>query len=162
MIRYNAIMKSLANNHKKTYDDSLYGLLLSYKSNNTYIKVLVSEKGGSIAVLLTDNPRRWNPIIFERYKEYKELRRLEIKAEKLSLKYLNPYHIVSILGASLGIKVPVDKIFIINKIDNDGYYIFETSLKYKQRVLISIRRILNLSPQKKYEILEKCLAINKD
>jgi hypothetical protein len=90
------------------------------------------------------------------------MRRLEIKADKLSLKYLTPKHIVTILGETLGIKVPADKTHFINSIANEGYYVLELPLRYKQRALMGVRRILNLSPQKKYEILEKCITADRD
>ncbi len=156
------MMKALEKNVRKTHDDSLFGLLLSYKSNNTYIKVMVSEKNKSVAVLFTDNPRNWQRVISDQLKEYTDLRRLEIKADKLSLKYLNPRHLVTILGPAVGIKVPLDKIIVTDRLEEECFYLLETSLRYKHKVLMGVRKIITLSPQKKYEILEKCIAGNKD
>lgn len=155
-------MKAALKKAKGPGDDSLFGLLSSYKSNNTYIKILVSDKEKSIIVLLTDNPKKWNVLLREKYKEFVELRRLEIKAPKLSLKYINPLHLVMNLGPTLGIRIPDEKSIVTNRIDDEGYYIFETSIKYKLKVLQGIKKILNFSPQKRYEILEKCIAECKD
>ena len=81
---------------KKDKDDSLFGLLSLYKAYNTYIKILVSEEEDKVVVILTDNPKNWENIDAEKYKDYRMLRRLEVGVEKMFLKYLYPIHIIKI------------------------------------------------------------------
>ena len=38
----------------------------------------------------------------------------------------------------------------------------EAPIKYKLKILMGIKKIINLNPHKKYEILEKCLTENQD
>ncbi|MBN1531916.1 MAG: hypothetical protein JXA20_04580 [Spirochaetes bacterium] len=151
-------MKEHEKNERKTHDDSLFGLLSLYKANNTYVKVMVSDKKKSVAVLISENPKNWQTLMADQMKEYTDLRRLDIKTDRLSLKYLSPVHLVAILGPALGIKVPVEAITITDRLKQEGYYLLETSLRYKHKVLMAVRKVLTLSPQKRYEILEKCLA----
>lgn len=139
-------------------DDSLFGLLSSYKVFNTYFRIMESQKDGKIAVVLTNNPKKWEMIPKERFSGYRQLRRLEIGVLKLSVKYLSPDHIVKHMGSLLGTKLPSKKVVVTNSIGEEGYFIIETSVKFKPAMLQSIRKIINLSPQKKYEILEKCLS----
>lgn len=143
-------------------DDSLYGLLSSYKQYNTYVKVFESEEENSISVWLSDNPSRWSSIDKSKYTKYRELRRLEIGVSRLSIKYVCPDHILKIKGAAFGIKIPADKVRIFDRLEGEGYYIIETSLKYKVKLLQGIKRILNLTPSKKFEILEKCVADDQE
>ncbi len=156
-------MKGLARKVKsKKKDEYLFGLLASYKSNHTYIKILESEEKGLIALFLTDNPKNWSNVPEDKFSSYRELRRLEIGADKLSLKFLLPEQIVRIRGPLLNIKIPPGKVEIINSLSEGGFYILEAPVKYKQKILIGVNKILNLSPQKKYEIIEKCLAESQE
>lgn len=139
-------------------DDSLFGLLSLYKANNTYFLLKESEEKNRIVVILTDNPGNWSNIPSDTYDNYRELRRLEIGTTKLSVKYISPVHLIQILGPMLGIKIPMDKVTVINEIRDKGLFIFETTLKYRSRVIQGINKIIALTPQKKYEILEKCIA----
>ena len=88
------------------------------------------------------------------------MRRLEIGTNKLSVKYLSPEYLIKYMGPMLGMKLDSKKVTVINNLDKDGYFILEISLKFLPVVLQNIKRIINLTPQKKYEILEKCLAEN--
>ena len=90
---------------RKLEDDSLFGLLSSYKSNVTYFKILISEDDNKIAVQITDNPKKWALIPEDRYTHYKELRRLEIETTRLSVKYLAPKHLIQYYGTILGMKL---------------------------------------------------------
>jgi hypothetical protein len=155
-------MKSAIKNEKKTHDDSLFGLLSPYKANNTFVKVLKSEKDNTIALFFTHNPKTWYALKGDRFKDFREMRRLEIKIDVLILKYIQPYHLVAVLGPTMGIKIPIDKLRIINRLEQEGFHFIETQMKYKQRILLGLRKILNLSPQKKFEILEKSFADIKD
>lgn len=44
---------------KVNRDDSLFGLLASYKANSTYVRVIAYEDEQRIEVQITDNPRNW-------------------------------------------------------------------------------------------------------
>ncbi len=145
---------------KKGDDDSLFGLLSPYKGYNTYFKILVSEKEDTVAVQITDNPGNWMRITDEKYSGYRSLKRLETGVTKYLVKYLAPSHLIRFFGSMLGAKLPPKKVTIINNIDKDGYFILETTLQYLPDIIQSVKRIINLPPQKKYEILEKCLSEN--
>ncbi len=142
----------------KIEDDSLFGLLASYKIFNTYFKLLISPANDRIVLIVAENPKNWDDISKERYKDYVPVRRLEIGTNRLFIKYLTPQHLILYFGSILGSKLPTNKVIIINNLDNDGYFILETSAKYKPLIFQSIRKLINLSPQKKYEILEKYIA----
>jgi len=139
-------------------DDSLFGLLLSYKHYNTYVRVFLNEAEASVAVILTGNPRSWANIPSEIKTTYLGMKRLEIGVEKMFIKYILPEHLVKTAGASAGINLSTDKIEVDNKLESQGYYLIKTSTRYLNRVLSGVKKLLNLSPQKKYEILEKCIS----
>ncbi len=155
-------MKPSDKNIRRNKDDSLYGLLSWYKSNYTYLRILISEEDDSVSIQLADNPKRFNDIPRERYRGYRALRRLEMGVPKISLKYLTPKILIAVLGPVLGINIPREKVVFVDNIIGNGYYSMETSLKYKTRVLQGVKKIINMSPQKRYEILEKYLADVRD
>jgi len=142
----------------KSGDDSLFGLLSSYKIYNTYFKVVVSEDNDRIVVMIAGNPKSWDNIPPDKYKTYTQVRRLEIGVTRLSVKYLSPQHLIVYFGSILGSKLPSNKVTIVNNLDKDGYFILETSLRYRPLVFQSLKRLISLPPQKKYEILEKYIA----
>ncbi len=144
----------------RTEDESLFGLLSSYKSFNTYVSIHLSEKDDLVVLFVTDNPRRWSLMTDEKYRNFKPLRRLSIGVTKLSVKYLLPEHLVKYMGPMLGMKLPSNKVAIVNNLDKDGYFMLETSLKFMPEVVQGIKRIISMPPQKKYEIIEKCLVEN--
>ena len=151
-------MKPSDKHIRRIKDDSLYGLLSWHKSNYTYVRVLLSDEEDIISIQLADNPKRFTDIPSDRYRGYRMLRRLEIGVTKISLKYLTPKILVSVLGPLLEINIPVEKVMLTDNIAGNGYYIIETSLKYRPRILQAVKKIINMSPQKRYEILEKYLA----
>jgi len=144
--------------NKAKLDEDLFGLLSLYKHFNTYIRIVESVEKDLISIQLTDNPGNWNEIDSEKYNEFRMLRRLEIGCNKLLIKYVRPEHLINYMGLVLGIRVPIEKVEIINDLDDKGYYIIEMSLKYKQKILTRINKIIIMKPQKKYEIIEKYLA----
>ncbi len=143
-------------------DDTLFGLLAMFKANATYIRLLKSEEESLISLQLTGNPGNWKSIPEDKYESFKKLRRIEVGVTKLMIKYISPEHIVSIMGPLLGIKLPLDKMVVINSLEENGIYIIEAPLKYKSRIILGVKKLLNLSPQKKYEILEKCIAQDQE
>jgi hypothetical protein len=154
-------MKSPLNKYrdlKKTEDDTLFGLLAPYKGYNTYIRIMVSEEDDRLSVQLADNPGKWRIIDGEKYKKYRMLKRLDLGINKLSVKYILPGHLITIMGSMLETKLQTKKVTIINKIEEAGYFILETSAQFMPIIIQILRKIVNLTPQKKYEILEKCLA----
>ncbi len=149
-------MKPLA--AKQKTDDSLFGLLAAYKTYVTYLRVLVSKEEKKIVVQITSNPGNWLKNTDDSYKNFRAMRRLEIGASKLSIKYLLPEHILKIIGPTLGIDIPLNSIAIFNNIEQNGILSLEAHIKYESKILHALNRLLKSSPQKKYEILEKCMA----
>jgi hypothetical protein len=143
-------------------DDSLYGLLSSYKSNTTYIRVLVSDEKNSIAVLLADNPKKFFTLPDDTFKNYRPLRRLEMGVAKVSLKYVTPENLTVVLGPLLGMNIPQERVDVTSMLKRDGYHIIETSLKFKLKVLQGVKKMINMSPQKKYELLEKFFSADRE
>jgi len=151
------MIKKIKNEHVHR-DDSLFGLLLSYKHNNTYVRVFLNEAEASVAVILTGNPKFWINLPPEITTAYRSMKRLEIDTEKMFIKYILPEHLIKTAGISAGINLSSDKIEVENMLDTQGYYLIKTSTRYLNRVLTGVKKLLNLSPQKKYEILEKCIS----
>ncbi len=143
-------------NDQAPKDDTLFGLLLSYKHYNTYIRVFASDT--SIAVVLAGNPRHWANIPAEIKTGYRSVKRLEIDAGKMFIKYILPEHLIKTAGPSAGINISADKLEIENALEGKGYYLIKTSTRHQARVMAGVKRLLNLSSQKKYEILEKCIS----
>ncbi|MCL2156269.1 MAG: hypothetical protein FWH53_11435 [Leptospirales bacterium] len=139
-------------------DDTLFGLLLPYKQNNTYIKVLINEDEGDVIVSLTENPKFWNNLPPEITSSFRSMKRLEINTEKMFIKYILPEQLIKTAGAAAGINLSMDKIKAENLLNEQGYYLIKTSTRYLNRVLSSIKKLLNLSPPKKFEIIEKCIS----
>jgi hypothetical protein len=154
-------MKHAARKMNRVKDDSLYGLLSSYKSSGTYVQILISDENDSVVARLTDNPKNFQTQSSEKYKNYRILTRLEIGTPKIFLKYLMPVNLVAVLGPLLEINMPEDKVVITDSLKKDGIYSIETNVKYKLKVIQGIRKMLNMSPQKKYEILEKYLSASQ-
>ena len=149
--------KKIKNEHIHR-DDSLFGLLLSYKHYNTYVRVFLNKTDASVAVILTGNPKFWANLPAEITTAYHSMKRLEIGVEKMFIKYILPEQLIKTAGVSAGINLPADKIEVENMLDEKGYYLIRTSTRYLNRVLSGVKKLLNLSPQKKYEILEKCIS----
>jgi len=139
-------------------DESLFGLLSSHKANNIYFRILTSEKEDSIVVQIADNPKKWSLIPKNKYQNHCQLKRLHIGTSKLSVKYLAPEHLIKQLGPTLNTKIPSEKYTVYNTIEHNGLFILETTLIFMPEILQNIKKIINLSPQKKYQLLEKCLA----
>ena len=142
---------------KKASDETFYGLLQAYKSNTTYIRILESGKNDCISVQISDNPGKWKNITDEKYESFKTIRRMEIGAPKLLIKFLTPSQLIEIRGQLLGIRVPIKECSVFANVNGENIHIIETSLQNKERVLSGIKSLLTLSPQKKLEIIELCL-----
>ncbi|HOP62216.1 MAG TPA: hypothetical protein PK358_13690 [Spirochaetota bacterium] len=138
-------------------DDSLFGLLSSYKQFNTYVRVLIDEERAMIAVVLTANPKFWQKLPPETYSAYRDMKRLELGVDKLSVKYILPQHLVKTLGPAAGFSLRADKYELDNSLSENGYYVIIVQKKYIAKVLSGVKKIINLSPQKKYEIIEKSM-----
>ncbi len=149
--------KKIKNEHIHK-DDSLFGLLLSYKHYNTYIRVFINEEEALVAVVFTGNPKSWGNLPPEISVHYRSMKRLEINTEKMFIKYILPEHLVKTAGVSAGINLSADKLDVENRLEDNGYYLIKTSTRYLNKVLSGVKKLLNLSPQKKYEILEKCIS----
>ncbi len=159
---YISLMKTYKQKVPTEREDDLFGLLAMFKANATYIRILESEEESLVSLQLTGNPGNWKNLPEERYETFRQLRRIELGVSKLMIKYISPEHIVSIRGPLLGLKLPLDKMVVINSLEENGIYIIEAPLKYKSKMLTSVKKLVNLTPQKKYEILEKCLAQDQE
>jgi hypothetical protein len=84
-------MKAKAKIEKSNKDDSLFGLLSSYKQFNSYVRVFDDEEHDEIILAITSNPKFWKNMP-ESYLSLKELKRLELGVDKLSIKYVEPSH----------------------------------------------------------------------
>jgi len=144
-------------NESAPKDDSLFGLLSSYKQFNTYLKVLADDENGMAAVVLCSNPKFWKNIPADRYSSYRNMTRLELGVDKLSIKYILPEHLVKIMGPAAGINLSSDKYELVNALADNGYYIINVSQRYMTKLVSGVKKMVNLSPQKKYEILEKSM-----
>ncbi len=141
---------------KESEDDSLFGLLASYKNLYSYIQVLESQED-IIAIIIAKNPSSFDELIKTKYQQYKSVRRIKMGVSRLFIKYISPEYIIKFYGPLLGLKIPENKVHIINNLEN-GYFILEVPAHYKEQVVQCIKRIITLTPQKKYEIIEKSLA----
>lgn len=151
------IMKQKIRKKEQSDDDSLFGLLYSYKNLFSYIMVLESEDKELLAVIIAKNPAVFDEMLQSRYERYKPVRKIKIGVARLFVKYISPEYIIKYYGPQLGIKIPENAVQIINNLDS-GYFILETPIDFKEQVLQCIKRIANMTPQKKYEIIEKNLA----
>jgi hypothetical protein len=144
----------------KSEDDTLFGLLSAHKAYNTYFRILINEENNNLLLQITGNPKKWPAPADDRYKDYRQLKRSELGTTKLSVKYLSPEHLIEQLGPDLGIKVPANDVSIANNLDADGFYSLELKSKYLQEIIQVIEKIIELSPERKYELLEKSFSKN--
>ncbi len=151
-------MKSAIKKGRHADDDSLFGLLSSYKSYITYLSLFKSEQDDAAILFITDNPRKWALMEKEQYKNFHQMKRLEMGVNRLSVKYLLPEHLIKTSGPILGMKLPSTKVAIVNNLDNDGYFILQAPLKYIDEFIQYVKKTVSMTPQKKYEVLEKCLS----
>ncbi len=154
-------MKS-ARKIKSRKDEYLFGLLASHKMNSTYFRILISEDEKTVSLLVTDNPKNWKNISEKKYGNYRAIRRLEIGYPKLSVKFISPEQLVRTMGPLLNIKVPVEKVVVSQMLESGGYLSIDFPGRYKKKVIAGVTKILGLSPQKKYEIIEKSLAESQE
>ncbi len=150
-------MKQIIKKKDSGEDDSLFGLLASYKNLYSYITVIESPEQDIIAIIIAKNPSSFDELVKSKYQQFKPMRRIKIGVTRLFIKYITPEFIIKYFGPLLGIKVPENKVHIINNLES-GYFVLEIPGNYKEQVIQCIKRIVNLTPQKKYEIIEKSLA----
>ena len=139
-------------------DDSLFGLLSSYKSYNTYLRILADDEKSELAVVITRNPGFWKNLPAEQFASFRQVKRLDIGTDRLFVKYILPEHLIKVYGPAAGIKIASDKILVENMLMDKGIYIIKTSAKNSQKVFSWVKKTVNLSPQRKYEIHEICIA----
>lgn len=152
------IMKPAIKKGYERRDDTLYGLLSLYKPHTSYFRVLVCADEDIISLWMTANPGNWLKVTDERYKRFRELRRLEIGVSRLSIKYLHPDQLIRVKGPLLGIRLPSDKTAIVDTYRKTGVYIIETSMMHKRKLLTGLASLINMAPSKKFEIIEKCVS----
>lgn len=145
--------------HKKPENEDFFGLLNVYKSNVTYIRVLESHAEDCISLQITDNPGKWENVDSEKYSSFQILRRLELSAVKLSIKFLTPAQLIEAKGPLLGIRISAKECEIYTNADKTLHTI-DFPLQYREKVMLGIKNLLNLTPQKKLEIIEKAIHSN--
>jgi hypothetical protein len=141
-------------------DDSLFGLLAAYKVINTYLRVFVNEKKKQITFMMTANPKFFPHTEGSADLEgFRVLKRSELNVTKLSVKYLAPEHILEYTGDTIGLKLTTRNGKIHNRLkDSDKLFTLETSLSQLPALALTIKKIVALSPQKKYEIIERYMV----
>ena len=141
-------------------DDSLFGLLTAYKVNSTYVRVLINEETRKIAFQMTSNPRYFPAVSGKEWEDYRQVKRSEMNINRLFIKYLSPEHIVDFAGPNLGLKLTPRTGKICNLLAEKGsrYFQLEMPQRMLPSLVLSIRKFVSLTPQKKYEIIEKYLA----
>ncbi len=142
----------------KIEDDTLYGLLSMYKVYNTYFRILQNKENEKLTLQMTDNPKKWPKLTDDKYKGYKLLKRAEIGIIKLSVKYLCPEHLIEQFGADIGLKLPEDETTITDELKTGGYYTIETNAKHLAAIVALLNKLIELTPKKKYELIEKSLS----
>jgi hypothetical protein len=141
-------------------DDSLFGLLSQHKQNISYLRILINEAEKLISLQITDNPRNWRNLPDDKYSEFKMLKRNEVGVTKLSIKYISPGNIISHFGPTIGVKFPNGKAEIDNQLSEKNYFTLDCSSKYLESIVLNMRKMINMTPQKKYEIIETYLSAN--
>jgi hypothetical protein len=136
-------------------DDPLFGLLTPYKAFNTYVRILLSEDEKLMVLQITSNPRFWYKERETRYKAYTVLSRLDSESMRLFIKYVQPEHIIQVLGTELGLKLPEGTIIINDELEEHGIYSLEISARFRKKIIAGVHKLVKLSSRKKYEILEK-------
>jgi hypothetical protein len=149
---------SVEKNNDIKEDDTLFGLLSIYKIFNTYFRIWLNEKSDILILEITGNPKKWPKIENDKYKDFRLLKRSDLGMIKLSVKYISPEHLINQLGSLLGLKIPDDEIIISNNLSTEGFYSIELKSKYLPEIVLTIEKIINLTPTKKYELLEKSLT----
>jgi hypothetical protein len=144
----------------KSKDDTLYGLLAAYKAFTTYFRILINDTNNNLILQVTANPKKWQKPDNEYFKDFRLLKRSEIGTIKLSVKYLNPENLINEFGPILGLKIPEGEVKIINDLNSNGVYTLEINSKYLQEIISTIDKIIDYSPEKKYELIEKTLSKN--
>lgn len=145
----------------KQNDDTLYGLLSAYKSLNTYIRVFSSDKENKIVIELCDNPKKWEEIrkAFPLGEDFKSVSKLQLGISKIIIKYLTPEQILNLMLDILKLEKIKLKITVNNKILSDNYCIITIASKQKDKLFGAIAKLINVSSQKKIEIIEKNLIM---
>ena len=82
-----------------------------------------------------------------------------MNVQKLSVKYISPVHIIDYYGSAMGLRVTKRVGKIENHFqDEKKYYHIETSISQCSALVQTVKKIITLAPQKKYEIIEKYLS----
>lgn len=156
-------MKFVIKTKEKTEkDDSLFGLLSQHKIHVTYFRIMVNEAEKKASFQISSNPKFWANLPAGKYDAYRMLKRSEIGVTRLSVKYIFPEQLILYFTPTFGIKFPVNKIEIDNSIGAAGknYFTVDFQIKYLSAIVLALRKLIALAPQKKYEIIETYLLSN--
>lgn len=143
-------------------DDSLFGLLSQHKAHISYLRIMLNEEDNKLSFQLSDNPARWINLDPQKYAGFRMLKRSEVGVVKFSVKYVSPQNLLSHFTPTFGIKFPTGKAEITNQLENTdkGFFTLDCSSKYLESIVLAMRKIISMTPQKKYEIIETFLSAN--
>ena len=141
---------------KGKIDESLFGLLSVYKCFNTYIKIMVNDDKKCVLFLMTDNPGNWRNISDSELDGYSEIKKIYFHNNSNFVKYISPDHILNYMGQTLGMKLSLRNVGINDLLDEPGrgYFSLEAPYKYLPVMVNVFEKLINLTPQRKYEIIE--------
>ena len=132
-----------------------------YRADETLVaQVAGIEEAKKIVFQMTDNPRFFPPTEGEEWEDFRPIKRSEMNVNRLFIKYLSPEHVVDFAGPSLGLKLTPRTGRIQNRLSDKSARCFQLEIpqRFLPALVLSIRRLVSLTPQKKYEIIEKYLA----
>ncbi len=156
-------MKHQSKKHQDEHeiDESLFGLLNVYKGFNTYLKLLVNDSKRKVIFLISDKPSAWLKIPAEDIDGYVEVKRLKLQPQRMFVKFISPVHIVNYMGSTIGMKLPDKNVIIKDYLDDPekGYFSIEVPHKHISSVTNAFKKLIDLTPQRKYEIIENYYSI---
>ena len=91
-------MKQIIKKKESAEDDSLFGLLASYKNLYSYITVIESPEQDIIAIIIAKNPSTFDELVKSKYQQFKPMRKIKIGVTKLFIKYITPEFIIKYFG----------------------------------------------------------------
>lgn len=144
----------------KEENENLSGLLSSYKKYNCYLRIMYNEELKRVSLQMTENPKYWKNIPEEKYSDYTRMKRVKLQVRTLSVKYIAPEHIVNYLGPTLGIDMALRNVDINDYLESEEkYFAIDTPQKYLSEMIVTLKKIINLTPQLKYEMIVKYFSM---
>ncbi|MBN1498531.1 MAG: hypothetical protein JW982_00110 [Spirochaetes bacterium] len=142
-------------------DESLFGLLNAYKGFNTYIKLMVNDQKRRVMFMISDNPSAWSRISETEIAGYTTVKRLKLQPRRMFVKFIGPEHIINYMGPTIGMKLPLKNVIIHDFLDDSQkrYFSIEVPQKHMLSMMNTFKKLIDLTPQRKYEIIENFYSI---